>query len=70
MSPGSNAPHPRAPGAPPFGSRAARGVDAFNAHAGGPYFAAFCAEAGAYAEGPTWLMRGNVVADKPADLRS
>ncbi|MEU1253503.1 putative quinol monooxygenase [Streptomyces chartreusis] len=45
-------------------------IDAFNAHAGGPYFAAFFAEASAYAEGPTWLMRGNVVADGPADLRS
>ncbi|MBK3578257.1 antibiotic biosynthesis monooxygenase [Streptomyces sp. MBT65] len=39
-------------------------VDAFDAHAAGPYFAAFFAEAGAYAEGPTWLMRGNVVGDK------
>ncbi|MEV5780539.1 putative quinol monooxygenase [Streptomyces sp. NPDC048448] len=36
-------------------------VDAFDAHATGPYFAAFFAEAGAYAEGPTWLMRGNLV---------
>ena len=41
-----------------------------DAHAGGPYFAAFFAEASGYAEGPTWLMRGNVVADGPADLRS
>ncbi|WP_323183355.1 antibiotic biosynthesis monooxygenase [Streptomyces sp. NBC_00038] len=41
-------------------------VDAFNAHATGPYFAAFFAEAGAYAEGPTWLMRGNLVGDKAA----
>ncbi|EPD60544.1 MULTISPECIES: putative quinol monooxygenase [unclassified Streptomyces] len=38
-------------------------VDAFNTHASGPYFAAFFAEASAYAEGPTWLMRGNLVAD-------
>ncbi|WP_189153410.1 putative quinol monooxygenase [Lentzea pudingi] len=37
-------------------------VDAFNAHASGPYFGAFFAEAGAYAEGPTWLMKGNVAA--------
>lgn len=47
-------------------------VDAFHAHAGGPYFAAFFAEAGAYAQGPTWLMRGNLVTDEvsaPADLR-
>jgi autoinducer 2-degrading protein len=36
-------------------------LDAFNAHAVGPYFSAFFAEAGAYAEGPTWLMRGNVI---------
>lgn len=41
-------------------------LDAFNTHAGGPYFGAFFAEAGAYAEGPTWLMRGNVVGDGPA----
>jgi autoinducer 2-degrading protein len=41
-------------------------VDAFNAHAGGPYFAAFFAEAGTYAEGPTWLMKGNVVPDGDA----
>lgn len=39
-------------------------VDAFNAHAGGPHFGAFFAEAGTYAEGPTWLMKGNVVGDK------
>lgn len=47
-------------------------VEAFHAHAGGPYFAAFFAEAGAYAQGPTWLMRGNLVTDDvsaPADLR-
>ncbi|MFE7123532.1 putative quinol monooxygenase [Streptomyces sp. NPDC057617] len=41
-------------------------ADAFNAHAGGPYFAEFFAEAGAYAEGPTWLMRGNVIGDRAA----
>ncbi|WP_394619362.1 putative quinol monooxygenase [Lentzea sp. JNUCC 0626] len=35
-------------------------VEAFQAHAGGPYFGAFFAEASAYAEGPTWLMKGNV----------
>ncbi|WP_083974037.1 putative quinol monooxygenase [Herbidospora daliensis] len=34
---------------------------AFDAHAAGPYFGAFFAEAGAYAEGPNWLMRGTVV---------
>lgn len=39
-------------------------VDAFNAHAGGPYFTAFFAEASQYAEGPTWLMRGNLVGEK------
>jgi (4S)-4-hydroxy-5-phosphonooxypentane-2,3-dione isomerase len=39
-------------------------VDAFNAHANGPYFGAFFAEASAYADGPTWLMRGNLVDDK------
>ncbi|WP_143051030.1 hypothetical protein [Amycolatopsis pretoriensis] len=31
------------------------------AHAEGPHFGAFFAEAAAYAEGPTWLMRGTVV---------
>ncbi|MFE7168413.1 putative quinol monooxygenase [Streptomyces sp. NPDC057616] len=41
-------------------------VDAFDAHVGGPYFAAFFAEASAYAEGPTWLMRGTVVGDRAA----
>jgi quinol monooxygenase YgiN len=38
-------------------------VDAFTAHAGGAYFGAFFAEASAYAEGPTWLMKGNLVTD-------
>jgi quinol monooxygenase YgiN len=41
-------------------------VDAFTAHAGGPYFGAFFTEAGTYAEGPTWLMRGTVVGDQAA----
>jgi autoinducer 2-degrading protein len=41
-------------------------LDAFNAHANGPYFGAFFAEASAYAEGPTWLMRGNLVGDGAA----
>ncbi|GIF72005.1 putative quinol monooxygenase [Asanoa siamensis] len=34
---------------------------AFDAHANGPYFGAFFAEASGYATGPTWLMRGTVV---------
>jgi autoinducer 2-degrading protein len=34
---------------------------AFKAHAEGPYFGAFFAEASSYAEGPNWLMRGNHV---------
>jgi quinol monooxygenase YgiN len=41
-------------------------VDAFTAHAGGPYFAAFFAEASPYAQGLTWLMKGNLVGDKAA----
>jgi (4S)-4-hydroxy-5-phosphonooxypentane-2,3-dione isomerase len=40
-------------------------ADAFNAHASGPYFQAFFAEASAYAQGPTWLMRGNLVGRHP-----
>jgi quinol monooxygenase YgiN len=36
-------------------------LDAFAAHANGPYFGAFFAEAGGYAEGPNWLMKGNLV---------
>lgn len=36
-------------------------VEAFNAHAGGPYFGAFFAEATTYAQGPNWLMKGNVL---------
>ncbi|MEU3188600.1 putative quinol monooxygenase [Streptomyces sp. NPDC006923] len=39
-------------------------VAAFDAHAGGPSFAAFFAEVSAYVEGPTWLMRGNLIPDK------
>ncbi|MER7812048.1 putative quinol monooxygenase [Streptomyces sp900116325] len=39
-------------------------VDAFNAHASGPHFAAFFAEASTYAQGPTWLMKGNLIGDK------
>jgi quinol monooxygenase YgiN len=37
---------------------------AFNAHASGPYFRAFFAEARAYAEDPAWLIRGNHVGDE------
>jgi autoinducer 2-degrading protein len=36
-------------------------AEAFNAHANGPYFGAFFAEASTYAEGPTWLMKANVL---------
>jgi quinol monooxygenase YgiN len=36
-------------------------VEAFNAHASGPYFGAFFAEAGTYAKGPNWLMKANVL---------
>jgi autoinducer 2-degrading protein len=39
-------------------------VAAFNAHASGPYFGAFFAEASTYAEGPNWLMKGSLVGDK------
>ena len=49
-------------------------LDAFNVHASGPYFGAFFAEASTYAEGPTWLMRGNLIAtgrqQQPAGTRS
>ena len=38
-------------------------VDAFKAHAEGPYFGAFFTEASVYAQGPTWLMKGNLVGD-------
>ncbi|MEV6236047.1 putative quinol monooxygenase [Lentzea sp. NPDC051838] len=41
-----------------------RDLDAFNAHATGPHFGAFFAEATAYAEGPTWLMKGNLVSEQ------
>ncbi|QYN22014.1 putative quinol monooxygenase [Amycolatopsis sp. DSM 110486] len=41
-------------------------VDAFTTHAQGPYFGAFFAEASTYAEGPVWLMKGNLVGDKAA----
>ena len=41
-------------------------VEAFNAHAAGPYFGAFFAEATTYAEGPTWLMKGNLVGAEAA----
>ena len=36
-------------------------ADAFSTHANGPYFGALFAEASSYAEGPTWLMRGNLM---------
>jgi quinol monooxygenase YgiN len=35
--------------------------EAFDAHASGPYFGAFFAEAGTYGTGPTWLMKANVL---------
>ena len=38
-------------------------VEAFNAHASGPYFGPFFTEVRAYAEGPTWLMRANLIDD-------
>lgn len=31
---------------------------AFQAHAGGPYFGAFFADASSYATGPKWLIKG------------
>jgi quinol monooxygenase YgiN len=34
---------------------------AFQAHASGPYFGAFFAEVSPYAQGPNFLMRGEVV---------
>ncbi|MCE7005318.1 antibiotic biosynthesis monooxygenase [Kibdelosporangium philippinense] len=43
-------------------------AEAFNTHASGPYFSAFFAEASAYANGPTWLMRGNAVGDEATTL--
>ena len=33
-------------------------VDAFHAHADGPYFRAFFTDVSAYAEGPEWLLQG------------
>ncbi|GIG91618.1 putative quinol monooxygenase [Plantactinospora endophytica] len=39
---------------------------AFNTHAEGPYFGAFFGEVSGYAEGPTWLMRGNVAGEEAA----
>ncbi|SNT10852.1 Quinol monooxygenase YgiN [Asanoa hainanensis] len=41
-------------------------AEAFDTHASGPYFGAFFAEASTYAQGPNWLMRGNLVGDKAA----
>lgn len=41
-------------------------IAAFETHAAGPYFGAFFAEASAYAEGPTWLMRGTLVGENAA----
>jgi autoinducer 2-degrading protein len=41
-------------------------LDAFNAHADGEYFKEFFAAIGAYAEGPTWLIKGNRVEDGAA----
>ncbi|WP_440557363.1 putative quinol monooxygenase [Streptomyces sp. SCPE 10] len=38
---------------------------AFRAHTEGPYFTTFFAEASKYAEGPTWLMKGNIL-EQPA----
>ncbi|GGK06196.1 hypothetical protein GCM10011583_42350 [Streptomyces camponoticapitis] len=39
---------------------------AFETHAGGPYFGEFFAEVSDYAEGPTWLMRGNLIEGETA----
>ena len=36
-------------------------VDANNAHASGPYFDTFFSDVRNYAEGPTWLMRANLI---------
>jgi autoinducer 2-degrading protein len=41
-------------------------LDAFNTHANGEYFKEFFAAIGAYAEGPTWLIKGNRVQDGEA----
>lgn len=42
---------------------------AFDAHAAGPYFGAFFAEAGAYAQGPNWLMKGHPIEDDAVAAR-
>jgi quinol monooxygenase YgiN len=36
-------------------------LDAFNVHANGEYFKEFFEAIGAYADGPTWLIKGNSV---------
>jgi (4S)-4-hydroxy-5-phosphonooxypentane-2,3-dione isomerase len=41
-------------------------LDAFDLHADGEHFKEFFAEIGAYAEGPTWLIKGNRVEDPEA----
>ncbi|HEY1276380.1 MAG TPA: putative quinol monooxygenase [Thermoleophilaceae bacterium] len=41
-------------------------LDAFNVHADGEYFKEFFAAIEAYAEGPTWLIKGNRVKDAEA----
>jgi autoinducer 2-degrading protein len=41
-------------------------LDAFNAHADGEYFKEFFAAIGEYADGPTWLIKGNRVEDGEA----
>lgn len=41
-------------------------LDAFNVHAEGDYFKAFFAAISAYAEGPTWLIKGTRVEDPEA----
>lgn len=35
-------------------------VDAFNAHASGPYFGAFVVKASTYAVDPNWFVKGNL----------
>jgi quinol monooxygenase YgiN len=41
-------------------------LDAFNVHAAGEYFKEFFAAIEAYADGPTWLIKGNRVEDPEA----
>jgi autoinducer 2-degrading protein len=41
-------------------------LDAFDVHAAGEHFKEFFAEIGEYAEGPTWLIKGNRVEDGAA----